>query len=75
MWGTPELAATRIKVIGLGCVGLPLAVEFAKCCPTIGLDVRHARADVLRASYDCTLQVAATCGVPNERLSIRDSNP
>ena len=34
-----DLATTRIGIVGLGYVGLPLAVEFGKHFPTMGLDL------------------------------------
>lgn len=46
----------RIAVIGLGYVGLPLAVEFGKKIPTIGYDINQARIDELNAGYDVTLE-------------------
>jgi UDP-N-acetyl-D-galactosamine dehydrogenase len=48
----------QIAVIGLGYVGLPLAVEFGKSSPTIGFDIHHTRIDELRAGYDKTLEVS-----------------
>lgn len=47
-----------IAVIGLGYVGLPLAVEFAKHRPVIGFDINRARVDELRAGRDSTLEVS-----------------
>ena len=38
-----DLEKVRIGVIGLGYVGLPLAVEFGKKFPTVGLDINEAR--------------------------------
>ncbi len=38
----------RIGVIGLGYVGLPLAVEFGKHYPTMGYDINAQRVDALR---------------------------
>ena len=52
-----DLATTRIGVIGLGYVGLPLAVEFGKRFPTIGLDINAARIQELQAGTDSTLEV------------------
>ena len=48
---------TTLAVIGLGYVGLPLAVEFGRMRPTIGFDLRRARIDELRAGRDTTLEV------------------
>lgn len=47
----------RIAVIGLGYVGLPLAVEFGKKLPVIGFDINQHRIDELRAGHDHTLEV------------------
>ena len=46
----------RIAVIGLGYVGLPLAVEFGKHYPTLGFDINAACVDELRAGKDSTLK-------------------
>ena len=51
-----DLATTRIGIIGLGYVGLPLAVEFGKHFPTIGLDINAARIQELQAGTDSTLE-------------------
>jgi len=52
-----DLKSTRIGVIGLGYVGLPLAVEFGKQYPTIGLDIKQDRVDELLKGVDSTLEV------------------
>jgi UDP-N-acetyl-D-galactosamine dehydrogenase len=49
----------NLCVIGLGYVGLPLAVEFGKKITTIGFDINHARVDALRAGVDHTLELTA----------------
>ena len=46
-----------IAIIGLGYVGLPLAVEFGKQFTTIGFDINRPRIDELRAGHDATLEV------------------
>ncbi|HJL92261.1 MAG TPA: Vi polysaccharide biosynthesis UDP-N-acetylglucosamine C-6 dehydrogenase TviB [Woeseiaceae bacterium] len=48
---------TRIAVIGLGYVGLPLAVEFGKKYLTIGFDVNRLRINDLISGNDSTLEV------------------
>ncbi len=53
-----DLATTRIGIVGLGYVGLPLAVEFGKRFPTFGLDINGARIQELQAGIDGTLEVA-----------------
>ena len=47
----------KIAVIGLGYVGLPLAVEFAKQYPTVGFDINGPRVDELMNGRDCTREV------------------
>ncbi len=46
-----------IAVIGLGYVGLPLAVEFARKYQVVGFDVKPARIAELRSGHDATLEV------------------
>mgnify|MGYP001305590188 CR=1 FL=1 len=50
---------TVIAVIGLGYVGLPLALEFAKQYPTIGFDINLKRIKELKKVKDITLEVDA----------------
>ncbi|MGO9852590.1 MAG: Vi polysaccharide biosynthesis UDP-N-acetylglucosamine C-6 dehydrogenase TviB [Steroidobacteraceae bacterium] len=52
-----NLRRCRIAVVGLGYVGLPLAVEFGKRFETIGFDVKPQRVAQLRAGRDVTLEV------------------
>jgi len=54
-----RLEDARIAVIGLGYVGLPLAVEFGKKRPVIGFDISAARIEALRVGHDSTLEVSA----------------
>lgn len=49
----------KICIIGLGYVGLPLAVEFGKTSPTIGFDIQLSRIDELKEGIDKTLEVSA----------------
>ena len=49
---------TKIAIIGLGYVGLPLAVEFAKKYTVIGFDIDAARVSELKKGTDHTLEVA-----------------
>ncbi len=51
-----NLRNLRIGVVGLGYVGLPLAVEFGKRFNTIGFDIKTARVDELRKGHDSTLE-------------------
>lgn len=50
----------KIAVIGLGYVGLPLAVEFAKQFPTVGFDINGSRVDEIMSGHDRTLEVNDT---------------
>ena len=47
----------KIAVIGLGYVGLPLAIEFAKKYPTVGFDITTKRIKELKNAIDTTLEV------------------
>ena len=53
-------ADDQIAIIGLGYVGLPLAVEFGKSSPTIGIDINDERIDELNRHYDSTREVSKT---------------
>lgn len=48
----------KIAVIGLGYVGLPLAVEFGKKYHTVGFDINQSRVDALNEGHDSTLEVS-----------------
>ncbi|MDS4016042.1 MAG: Vi polysaccharide biosynthesis UDP-N-acetylglucosamine C-6 dehydrogenase TviB [Candidatus Accumulibacter sp.] len=49
---------TRLAIIGLGYVGLPLAVEFGKKRSVVGFDINERRVDELRSGQDHTLEVS-----------------
>ncbi|HDU8210437.1 Vi polysaccharide biosynthesis UDP-N-acetylglucosamine C-6 dehydrogenase TviB [Acinetobacter baumannii] len=53
-----QLADLRIAIIGLGYVGLPLAVEFGKKVPVVGFDIYQKRVDELKNGQDHTLEVS-----------------
>ena len=55
-----DTSATNIAVIGLGYVGLPLAVEFGKKQKVIGFDINRKRVDELKKGHDFTLEVSET---------------
>jgi len=57
--GSLENTSLRIAVIGLGYVGLPLAVEFGKRLTVVGFDINTARVAELRSGKDSTLEVDA----------------
>ncbi len=48
----------KIGMIGLGYVGLPLAVEFGRKYPTVGFDINRHRIEELRSGNDHTLEVS-----------------
>jgi len=52
-----ETNSQKIAVIGLGYVGLPLAVEFAKKFLVVGFDINQARVDELNSGHDATLEI------------------
>jgi UDP-N-acetyl-D-galactosamine dehydrogenase len=54
----PRPEAIRLAVIGLGYVGLPLAVGFGRKLPTLGFDVNAARIEELKQHRDHTLEVS-----------------
>ena len=54
----PSFADAKIAIIGLGYVGLPLAVEFGKQRNVVGFDINSARIQELSAGRDSTLEVS-----------------
>ncbi|GAA5316969.1 MAG: Vi polysaccharide biosynthesis UDP-N-acetylglucosamine C-6 dehydrogenase TviB [Candidatus Pelagadaptatus aseana] len=52
-----SLFDSKIAIIGLGYVGLPLAVEFGKKYQTLGFDINESRINQLLAGHDSTLEV------------------
>jgi len=72
---------TTIAIIGLGYVGLPLALEFAKRFPVTGFDINERRIDELRAGRDLTreaepseLAAATNLEFTSNRDDIADAN-
>ena len=53
-----QLSELKIAIIGLGYVGLPLAVEFGKKVPVMGFDIHQKRIDELQSGQDHTLEVS-----------------
>ncbi|WP_367156855.1 Vi polysaccharide biosynthesis UDP-N-acetylglucosamine C-6 dehydrogenase TviB [Acinetobacter sp. FL] len=53
-----QLPELKIAIIGLGYVGLPLAVEFGKKVPVTGFDIHQRRIDELKVGQDHTLEVS-----------------
>jgi UDP-N-acetyl-D-galactosamine dehydrogenase len=53
-----KLEELKLAVVGLGYVGLPLAVEFGRIRPVVGFDINQRRIDQLRAGEDVTLETS-----------------
>lgn len=51
------LETTKLAIVGLGYVGLPLAVEFGKKMPVVGFDINEPRVKQLMSGSDSTLEV------------------
>ncbi|RIV97616.1 nucleotide sugar dehydrogenase [Vibrio harveyi] len=51
-----DISNAKVGIIGLGYVGLPLAIEFGKKRPTIGFDINQNRVDELCSGKDSTLE-------------------
>ena len=64
-----DLGSVKIAVIGLGYVGLPLAVEFCKQYSTIGFDIKADRISELASGQDSTLEVTTEQLQQADRLS------
>ena len=54
---TKDFDKFQIAIVGLGYVGLPLAIEFAKKYSVIGYDINQSRVSDLQKSFDKTLEV------------------
>jgi UDP-N-acetyl-D-glucosamine/UDP-N-acetyl-D-galactosamine dehydrogenase len=52
-----DVSQARLAVVGLGYVGLPLAVEFGKRYRVVGFDISSSRVKALKAGRDLTLEV------------------
>ncbi|RYE80589.1 MAG: Vi polysaccharide biosynthesis UDP-N-acetylglucosamine C-6 dehydrogenase TviB [Oxalobacteraceae bacterium] len=62
-------STTVVAVVGLGYVGLPLAVEFGKKYPTIGFDINQRRVSELMQGVDTTLEIDASDLAAASRLT------
>lgn len=65
----PNYESARIAIIGLGYVGLPLAVEFGKIRDVLGFDINAARINELKEGKDSTLEVANDSLVEAKKLA------
>jgi len=75
------LSESKVGIVGLGYVGLPLAVEFGKRLDTVGLDIHARRIEELQAGIDgsleCSreeLQSAARLSYTTDPADLRDCN-
>ena len=68
-----NLINTKIGIIGLGYVGLPLAVEFGKKYPTIGFDISMERLKELAVGYDRTRELEREQILEADFLEFADS--
>lgn len=68
-----NLENLKIGIIGLGYVGLPLAVEFGKKFDTLGFDIKTDRVNELRSGQDSTLECSAEELLEATHLSYTDS--
>lgn len=64
-----KLSDVKIGVVGLGYVGLPLAVAFAKRFPVLGFDINSSRIKQLETGVDSTLEISNSELVAAEALS------
>lgn len=55
-----SLDNVKVAIVGLGYVGLPLAVEFGRRRTVVGFDINQARIDALQGGHDTTLEVDDT---------------
>lgn len=67
-----DLAKARIGIIGLGYVGLPLAIEFGREHDTLGFDIDSNRIAELREGHDHTLEVSKDRLQAADRLRFSD---
>ena len=63
-----NLENTKIAVIGLGYVGLPLTIEFAKYFNVVGFDINQSRIEELKSGFDRTKEVPTNLLEGNNKL-------
>jgi UDP-N-acetyl-D-galactosamine dehydrogenase len=64
------LEQEKIAVIGLGYVGLPVALSFGRKLPTVGFDIRQRRVDELKRGHDETMEVTSEQLAAAEKLEL-----
>ena len=70
----PKIEELKVAVIGLGYVGLPLAVHLGRCLPTIGFDISERRIEELRSGHDRTREFTRS-GLKAARKLVYASDP
>ena len=68
-----DISNVKIAIIGLGYVGLPLAIEYGKLYKVLGFDINTLRVKELTNGYDHTLE--ADLNGMKEAVAIRNRNP
>ncbi len=68
-----DVEKSSIGIIGLGYVGLPLAVEFGKHLPTVGFDINSLRINELKSGQDCSLEIDSEKLIQAKQLSYADN--
>ncbi|WP_323327084.1 nucleotide sugar dehydrogenase [Arcicella gelida] len=68
-----DIQSTKIAIIGLGYVGLPLAVEFGKKYQVLGFDINQTRVNELNAGHDRTHEVESSQLKASEKLTFSAS--
>ena len=68
-----NITDSKIAIIGLGYVGLPLAIEFGKKFETLGFDINQKRISELNAGRDSTLEVSESELAGTTMLSFSDN--
>lgn len=71
-----QMENTKIAILGLGYVGLPLAVAFSKHFPTVGFDIKTGRIEELKQGKDNTREVseAELAAAPNLTFSCNEED-
>jgi UDP-N-acetyl-D-glucosamine/UDP-N-acetyl-D-galactosamine dehydrogenase len=68
--GTKNIMAyKKIAIIGLGYVGLPLAIEFGKFFDTIGFDINKSRIEELTKGIDSTMEISSKDFLKSKNLA------
>ncbi len=67
------LSNIKIAMVGLGYVGLPLAIEFGRKYATVGFDINQKRINELKSGHDCTLEVGSNELAQAKRLTYTTS--